>query len=455
MIKKLSFSALVFLSTLFISFGASKVAYAQMCQPTKNVFEKILAIAQNLDIIRTTTNMVGAMITDIPMGFITGGSGNQFAGCIKMVEQKIGQSFPGTADCVNDAEEQKYCEGVFNLYATSKADAGMNFAQSRVAGSLLGMALYTENAVKEPIPINLAMYVKDKVQDIPIINTALAADPAYAIFLNSNDAVGKFVLDVWKQIRNIAYALMAIVMLVVGFMIITRKKINQQVVVNIQYAIPQMVIAIILITFSYPIGATIATFGWNLGSSMNTIIGTMFSGNFGAAAKLSEMGIGAVGAAMWNNMLASVGAGLVFAPMSVILLIGVFGAWLYVRFKEVLLYLKLIIKTVSSPIVFAIGSIPGTENNMERWFKEMLSGALAIVAMEAVVQLSVLAVAEISIENAANTWGGGNAFFGFIGGTFSIILIPGILMFGCYYAGQMPEMIESFIVGDPKKGGKR
>ncbi len=60
-------------------------------------------------------------------------------------------------------------------------------------------------------------------------------------------------LPIWKAFRNIAYLLMAVVMLVLGFMIMFRKKIDPHTVVTAQNAIPKVVVALILITFSYAI----------------------------------------------------------------------------------------------------------------------------------------------------------------------------------------------------------
>lgn len=60
-------------------------------------------------------------------------------------------------------------------------------------------------------------------------------------------------LPIWKAFRNIAYLLMALVMIALGFMIMFRKKIDPKTVVTAQNAIPRVVIALILITFSYAI----------------------------------------------------------------------------------------------------------------------------------------------------------------------------------------------------------
>ncbi len=57
----------------------------------------------------------------------------------------------------------------------------------------------------------------------------------------------------WKGFRNIAYALLVPVVIVFAFMIIFRVKINPQTVISIQVAIPKIITAMILVTFSYAI----------------------------------------------------------------------------------------------------------------------------------------------------------------------------------------------------------
>lgn len=60
-------------------------------------------------------------------------------------------------------------------------------------------------------------------------------------------------LPVWKAFRNIAYLILAVVMIVIGFMVMLRKKIDPKTVVTVQNALPRIVITLILITFSYAI----------------------------------------------------------------------------------------------------------------------------------------------------------------------------------------------------------
>jgi hypothetical protein len=61
------------------------------------------------------------------------------------------------------------------------------------------------------------------------------------------------VVDLWKATRNFAYAIFVIAIIVFAFMIMFKVKINPQTVITIQSALPKVIIAMILVTFSFAI----------------------------------------------------------------------------------------------------------------------------------------------------------------------------------------------------------
>jgi len=61
------------------------------------------------------------------------------------------------------------------------------------------------------------------------------------------------IMKLWKDVRDISYLLLTIAVVVLAFMIMFKVKINPQTVISIQSALPRVVIAIVLITFSYAI----------------------------------------------------------------------------------------------------------------------------------------------------------------------------------------------------------
>jgi hypothetical protein len=59
--------------------------------------------------------------------------------------------------------------------------------------------------------------------------------------------------NLWKIFRDLSYMVLVIILIAIGFMIMFRTKINPQTVISVENALPKIVIALILITFSFAI----------------------------------------------------------------------------------------------------------------------------------------------------------------------------------------------------------
>jgi len=59
--------------------------------------------------------------------------------------------------------------------------------------------------------------------------------------------------SIWAIFRNFAYITLTLVLVLIGFLIMFRLKINQQTVISVENALPRIIFALILITFSYAI----------------------------------------------------------------------------------------------------------------------------------------------------------------------------------------------------------
>lgn len=90
-------------------------------------------------------------------------------------------------------------------------------------------------------------YVADLLDNIgiPTVSSAYAQGTGYT-------AMTPF-LPFWKVFRNLAYSLYIIMFVVVGIMIMLRTKVNAQTIITIQTALPNLLITLLLITFSYAI----------------------------------------------------------------------------------------------------------------------------------------------------------------------------------------------------------
>mgnify|MGYP001085794962 CR=1 FL=1 len=60
-------------------------------------------------------------------------------------------------------------------------------------------------------------------------------------------------MNIWKVFRDISYMLLVLVLIAIGFMIMFRAKINPQTVISVENSLPKIVVALLLITFSFPI----------------------------------------------------------------------------------------------------------------------------------------------------------------------------------------------------------
>lgn len=78
-------------------------------------------------------------------------------------------------------------------------------------------------------------------------------DPVYQEKTGFNYLTDMKIDKIWSETRNIAYVLYVIILIVIGFMIMFRNKIGGQMMVSVSNSIPQLIIGLILVTFSFAI----------------------------------------------------------------------------------------------------------------------------------------------------------------------------------------------------------
>lgn len=105
------------------------------------------------------------------------------------------------------------------------------------------------DALMQTKPASGIQYIAQKVNDLSPIQTAYAQ--------NTNGGFGFQTLlpvqGLWFASRNLAFGLMAFVIIILAFMIMLRQKISPQAVITVQSALPKVAIALVVITFSYAI----------------------------------------------------------------------------------------------------------------------------------------------------------------------------------------------------------
>lgn len=193
------------------------------------------------------------------------------------------------------------------------------------------------------------------------------------------------VQKVWENFRNIAYIGFVIVFVIIGFMIMFRAHISPQAVATVQDSLPRIVIALMLVTFSYAIaGFMIDIMFILLNVAITALPHTNANGNvvftksvFGVISSAWGDTFSTVFVSVKNVIDAVVSSNLswLFKFVGGALVAVVVGiAMLFIMFKVFLMllmaYATIIILTIAAPFFFLLQALPGN-NSASSWFKQM------------------------------------------------------------------------------------
>lgn len=186
------------------------------------------------------------------------------------VEDWPTQDYPGCREFSSPNGQKGVCSGAFFL---SGVVSNQSAAVEQILGAVPGVTVTADVWQRNPKhaqrmmeqaavpkignyiammyanpPADLALWVRDTGQTLGFIPKQTYAQGPGVGFTGLAP-----LLPVWKAFRNIAYLLMAIAMIAIGFMIMLRKRIDPKTVVTVQNALPRIVVTLLLITFSYAI----------------------------------------------------------------------------------------------------------------------------------------------------------------------------------------------------------
>jgi hypothetical protein len=436
------------------------------CDPAKFSILKTLNSFPTSIVSTALVHSLGALINIQPWFMAFGASPAETMGCANyiarynqalagscMAQSILASSCPDTPNDICEAITGQFeigggyraSEGIGSRYDSAK------FANSKVAGSLLGYAYLVQNTTTyEPVPVNTAYFFKDYAAKLPIIGDEVYAQNTTTYGHTLIDSV----LSIWKVFRNIAYAMMSLIMLWVGFAIITRKKISSQTVVNVQYALPKIVIALVMIAFSYPIGALITSLAWTLWNNSRTIIMSIGSDTRFAqmADGLQDLGIGGLVILIQKTQLSLAGAGAMLAIVSVMAIFLIMFA-IFASLKALWIYVKMVIYIAVAPIQIALYALPGQDDKLEKWFKQMLSWGIGLFGMAMVNWLTLTFALGLIMDSFACSSGPNLTLARpIVSGTlFNIFIVPLLLVFGFSSAVKVPDMVEEMLMDKKKR----
>lgn len=156
---------------------------------------------------------------------------------------------------LNDPKYQKTPTGKLKLYLFQSMACGAlgegctdnpDDGDKNYRHSLIG---YTANIISMPFtkpPASSVYWVYSTLQNAGFIQNAYAAEGLGFASL-------KPFINIWKIFRDLAYMLLVLILIGIGFMVMFRMKINPQTVISIENSLPKIVITLFLIAFSYAI----------------------------------------------------------------------------------------------------------------------------------------------------------------------------------------------------------
>jgi len=421
--------------------------------PAKTIFENIQT-SFSRDIRETAVNHLTSAAIDWTWNVATGTEISEYMGCLPYVVGKLkppeGANKGKLAELaakITNPTEAGTCQSVINMVNDipnvenpPKPSSGLiqnQIAQGKTGGSLLALGYTLENTVmNEPIPVNLAYFIQDYGSKIPVIGQTAFAATYQAPLLDE-------ILSLWKITRNISYALMSVVLLVVGIMIIMRKQLDQKVIVTIQYALPKIVAVFILITFSYPIGAIVAAISYSFTNWANilTIISEATGGDTLLTWAQSGIGMGGAGMALIALMLNLAGIGPAIAIITILLIIIIICLWIILQAKLFFIYIKIVIEIITAPLQLAMSAIPGNDAQLSNWFKKLATYALSIILMK----FAIIFILALGIQVMAGL------HVSFSGGVYTAFGAALVFLVGYGFAIKIPDQLNEAFLGKNKK----
>lgn len=284
------------------------------------------------------------------------------------------------------------------------------------------------------------MYDKPPVTTADYLATIDPIAPAFAQDSKDGRAVLYPLRGYWEASRNLAYIFFVLVLVAIGLMIMFRSKIDPRTTVTVTAALPNLVVSLILITFSLALAGFIIDIGRIFMELVKSILGGAVTGNQPLPG-LKEGFVDLSTSTIWKSFILNLNGGVSFGGIGgsivgffVSLIVMFFALVVGIQVFIMLLfrYINLILKPIFAPFVFLFGALPGRGGNAGNWFKGYLVDALTFPLVFLVLNLA------LSIKNTSDVVS--NDPFGvFIGGAqLNSIVAIGVL----FMATKIPALLE-------------
>lgn len=161
-----------------------------------------------------------------------------------LINTVVGPKNVGAVQClISNAANPTTCAGQLSTLLTTTNTQNQTLAATKPLPkqNLLSLVFLSDR------PISGISYVREKIQKLNLVSVANAQTIGFGF------SALTVVQNMWIKFRDIAFGLFVLVAIVFAFMIMFRVKISPQLVISVQSALPKIIVALILVTFSYAI----------------------------------------------------------------------------------------------------------------------------------------------------------------------------------------------------------
>lgn len=207
------------------------------------------------------------------------------------------------------------------------------------------------------------------------------------------------ILNIWALSRNIAYFLFSIIFVVIGIMIMTRRKIDPKTVATVQNALPKIIFALVIVSFSYAIAGflidmmyvvlgLIVTLMSSLqgnpvkvdellsGSIFNFALNGAFAVTLhigqivgGIANSLAPFNLGTT--PIVSNTIGGMTGALAMLVVAIAILVALFRTW----FALIGAFANIVLGVIFAPLRLTLDAIPG-QNQFGGWIRDLLANMM-------------------------------------------------------------------------------
>jgi len=249
-------------------------------------------------------------------------------------------------------------------------------------------------------PISGTYYLAQLIQKVNPVQ------PAYAQTGGIGYSILQPVNRIWSSFRDASYVGFVIIFVVIGFMIMFRKKISSQAVATIQDSLPRIVIALILVTFSYAIVGliidamfvllnVIAALLVNAGLTdrgakivfEQNIFSIVFDSMDGIFKSITVAIKNILDDLFGKAALGGIVGGIGGIIVGVIAAIAVLLVSLKIFLMLLMAYVSLILLTIFAPFILLFEALPGN-NSFKEWFKQIIANLSVFPTVAVMIMLA-------------------------------------------------------------------